>query len=406
MIAKPIRLAHLVSHPIQYFAPLYRELATRPEIDLTVYFYSDATAGEFHDAGFGRSVVWDTPLLGGYEHRFLPSARRTGISGGFLKRPNIDIVQAIARERYDAMWVHGYAHMTTWLAAAAAQARGTKVLIRDDQTLLHGRPAHRQALKTVALRSLYARAYGLYPGQQSRRYFRRYGMAPERLYRARYSVDNAYFRARATELALRRAEVRAAFGITNDAPVVLFCGKLIDKKQPLALLEAFGRVRADQPCWLLIAGDGELRGAAEATITRHNVPNVKLAGFLNQSQLPEAYAAADMLVLPSKLHETWGHVVNEAMNFGLPIVVSDKVGCANELVEHGGNGFIVPHNNVSALADAIAALVRDPEQRAAFGARSRAIIEQCGPEQSADDIVAACLAATGRAVTVPALLAA
>ena len=138
MSTKPIRLAHLVSHPIQYFAPLYRELATRPEIDLTVYFYSDATVGEFHDAGFGRSLAWDTPLLGGYEHRFLPSASRTGISGGFLKRPNIDIVQAIARERYDAMWVHGYAHMTTWLAAIAAQARGTKMLIRDEQTLLHG----------------------------------------------------------------------------------------------------------------------------------------------------------------------------------------------------------------------------------------------------------------------------
>lgn len=406
MSTKPIRLAHLVSHPIQYFAPLYRELATRPEIDLTVYFYSDATTREFHDAGFGRSVAWDTPLLGGYEHRFLPSASRTGISGGFLKRPNIDIVQAIARERYDAMWVHGYAHMTTWLAAIAAQARGTKMLIRDEQTLLHGRSAHKRALKSVALRWLYAGAYGLYLGEQSRLYFRRYGMARERLFRARYSVDNAYFRARATELAPRRTEVRAALGITDDAPVVLFCGKLIDKKQPLALIEAFARVRADQPSWLLIAGDGELRGAIEEAVTRHNVPNVKLAGFLNQSQLPEAYAAADMLVLPSKLHETWGLVVNEAMNFGLPIVVSDKVGCANELVEHGRNGFIVPHDSVSALADAIAELVRRPELRAQFGARSSTIIEQYGPEQSADDIVAACFAATGRAAKVESLLAA
>ncbi len=171
MRASPIRLAHLVSHPIQYFAPLYRELATRPEIDLTVYFYSDATTRAFHDPGFGRSVEWDTPLLGGYQHRFLPSAARTGISGGFLRRPNWDIVSTVSRGRYDAVWVHGYAHVIAWLAAGAAIASGAKLLIRDDQTLLHGRPAHKRALKRLALGALYSRAYGLYPGERSRALF-------------------------------------------------------------------------------------------------------------------------------------------------------------------------------------------------------------------------------------------
>lgn len=394
---RPVRVAHLVSHPIQYFAPLYRELATRPEIDLTVYFYSDATAREFVDAGFGRAVTWDTPLLGGYQHVFCPSARTTDISGGFLKRPNIDIVREIASGKFDVLWVHGYAHLTTWLAVAAARARGMRVLIRDEQTLLHGRSMPRRLLKEGALRALYAQSSALYIGEQNRRYFAHYGMPRERMYAARYCVDNAYFQRRASELAHRRDELRWRFGITDDAPVVLFSGKLIDKKQPLLLVEAFARVRAEMPCWLLIAGDGPLRADVEALVARLGVSNVLMPGFLNQGELPEAYAAADLFVLPSKLHETWGLVVNEAMNFALPVVVSDKVGCAEDLVARRKNGFVVPHTSAAALAGAIGTLVRDPAMRARFGAESRRIIDRYSIPAAADGIVAACVpAATAR----------
>jgi glycosyltransferase involved in cell wall biosynthesis len=395
-MTQPVRVAHLVSHPIQYFAPLYRELAARPEVDLTVYFYSDATAGEFHDAGFGRALTWDTPLLDGYRYRLLPSASRTDISGKFIKNPNWDIIREVMSGGYDVAWVHGYAHLTTWLAAAAARSRGTRLLIRDEQTLLHGRPPHKRALKEVALRALYSQASALYIGGQNRRYLRHYGMPAERLYPARYCVDNDFFRAQAAELAPRRGELRRSFGITDDAPVVLFAGKLIEKKQPQMLIEAFARVRAAQPCWLLVAGDGPLRPEIEAAIAQMSVPNVRLAGFLNQSELPAAYVAADVFVLPSKMHETWGLVVNEAMNFGLPVVVSDKVGCGEDLVERGGNGFIVRHDSVPELADAIGALVADGGMRARFGARSRRIIERYSIQACADGIVAACAGVTGR----------
>lgn len=389
---KPVRIAHLVSHPIQYFAPLYRELARREEIDLTVYFYSDATAREFQDVGFGRALTWDRPLLEGYRYRLLPSASRTDISGRFFKRPNWDILRDLARERYDAVWVHGYAHLTTWLAAVPARATGARLLVRDEQTLLHGRPAHKRALKEAALRALYSQASALYIGEQNKRHFQHYGMPEERLFPARYCVDNEFFRAKAAELAPRRRELRASFGITDDAPVVLFAGKLIEKKQPLMLIEAFARVRAEMPCWLLVAGDGPLRGAMEAMAARLQAPGVRMAGFLNQTELPAAYAAADVFALPSKLHETWGLVVNEAMNFGLPVVVSDKVGCGEDLVEPGRNGCIVRHDSAQELAGAIAALVGDADLRTRFGERSREIVARYSIEACADGIVAACMA--------------
>jgi glycosyltransferase involved in cell wall biosynthesis len=185
--------------------------------------------------------------------------------------------------------------------------------------------------------------------------------------------------------------IRAGFGITDDAPVVLFCGKLIEKKQPLTLVEAYARVRQEHPCWLLLVGDGAERAAIQDRVTRRQIPGVRMAGFLNQSELPAAYMAADLLVLPSAWHETWGLVVNEAMNFGLPIVVSDRVGCAEDLVRPAWNGFVVPHREVAALAEAIETLVASAERRAEFGQRSLGLVDEYSVERCADGIIAACL---------------
>jgi glycosyltransferase involved in cell wall biosynthesis len=390
------RVAHLVSHPVQYYAPLYRELAGREAIDLTVYFFSAATIAEFFDPGFGRVVRWDSALLDGYRSRFCPSAARAPAGAGWTRRPNWDIVQAVALGGYDAVWLHGYNHPTSLLAAAAARAAGSAVLIRDDQTLLHRRPWWKRAAKRVMLRALFSQATGLYVGAQNRRYFAHYGIPPERLIGAPHCVDNRYFQARAAALRPQRRALRAAFGVTDDAPVILFSGKLIAKKQPLLLLEAYARLRRERPCWLLLAGEGAERAAVMERVERHGLPGVRLAGFLNQSELPNAYAAADLLALPSGWDETWGLVVNEALNFGLPVVVSDKVGCAEDLVRSGWNGFVVSHDDVGALARALGVLVAEPAARATLGARGRALVDGYSVERCADGIVEACRRAPHR----------
>jgi len=391
--ARPVRVAHLVSHPVQYYVPLYRALSARPEIELTVYYYSAATIREFFDPGFGRTLRWDTELLDGYRAKFCPSAAGAPASSGWLRRPNWDVVREIARGGWDVVWLHGYNHPTSLLAAAVARARGARLLIREDQTLLESRPWWKRAAKAVALRALFSQASGLYVGEQNRRHFAHYGMPDHRLFPAPHCVDNQVFRARAASLAPQRAALRARLGIIDDAPVVLFCGKLIAKKQPLELLEAFARVRARRPCWLLLAGDGDLRAAIEAAIREHGIPGVLLPGFLNQSELPGAYAAADLLVLPSAWHETWGLVVNEAMNFSLPVVVSDKVGCAADLVRPGWNGIVVPHTDVGALARAIGVLVAHDDVRAELGRHGRELVDAYSVERCADGIVAACTSA-------------
>jgi glycosyltransferase involved in cell wall biosynthesis len=380
-----MKVAHLVSFPIHYQAPLYRELACRPELDLTVYFYSDASVRGYQDREFGRKVRGDTTLLDGYRSRFLPSAVRSPDVGPYGLGPNWDVLREVLTDGYDALWIHGYAHSNAWLASAGGTLRGTRILIREEQTLLHGRPAHKAALKEIALRALFSRVDGLYIGEENRRYFLRYGMDEQRLFPARYCVDNAYFRRRAAELAPRRDELRAGFGIESDIPVILFAAKLIPKKAPLVLLEAFRRVRERIPCALLVVGEGELSPAIEAAAG----PDVHLAGFLDQSELPAAYVAADVFCLPSVRHETWGLVVNEALNFGLPVVVSDKVGCAADLVREGWNGFVVSAGDPGPLAGALERLVEDAGLRRELGDRGRELVSGYSIEACADGIVAA-----------------
>ncbi len=389
---QPFKVAHLVSHPIQYFAPLYRELARRPEVDLTVYFCSDASAGSFYDAGFDREIAWDTDLLSGYGWRVPPSGRSRPLAHVAL-RPQFDLVREIASGRYDILWMHGYSNLTIWLAAAAARASGSALLMREEQTLLDSRPLIRRALKYVALRLLFSQAYGLPIGEQNRHYLEHYGIPPERLVSAPYCVDNAIFQRAAARLAGHRLELRSSFGVTDDSPVALFCGKLVDKKQPLMLLEAFRRVRETTRCWLMFVGDGPLGAVIDMEVERQGIQDVLRAGFLNQGEIAAAYASADVFVLPSKIHETWGLVVNEALNFSLPVVVTDRVGCANDLVRDGWNGFVVPHDDPGRLAEALRTLVADADLRREFGARGRSLVDRYSVEACADGIVAACLAA-------------
>jgi glycosyltransferase involved in cell wall biosynthesis len=386
-----VRLAHIVTHPIPYYAPLYRELSARPEVDLTVFFASDFSVREYEDRGFARGVAWDTPLLEGYRYCFMPSARGRKLSGDqMLYKPSLDIMRSAGNGSFDAVWVHGYANVNTWLSFLLTRLRGKAFLVRDDPVLQHARPGWRRAVKYPILRAVFRRAGGLYVGEQNRRYLLHYGMPEEHLFPALHCVDNAFFQAKAAELADRRDSLRESLGVGGEEPVILFCGKFVAKKQPLRIIEAFARFRDRRPARLLMVGEGELRPTAEQMVAQRGIPDVVFAGFLNQSEIVRAYAAADAFVLFSSHFETWGLVVNEAMNFGLPVVVSDKVGCADDLVREGRNGYVVPHDDVGALAAALEAVFESPERPAELGARSREIIDEYSVERCADGVVAAC----------------
>lgn len=390
----PLRLAHVVSNPIQYFAPLYRELATRPEIDLTVYFASDFSVREYQDPGFGRPVTWDVPLLEGYAYELLPSAQGRHLDGAHaLYKPSFDVIDAIVQGGFDFLWMHGYANANVALALLRTRlGRRPQLLLRDEPILGHSRASWRRALKYPMLRGLFSRTAGLYIGERNRRYLLHYGADPDRIFPARYCVDNAFFQRQAEELSPQRTQLRAEFGIGDDQPVFLFSGKFVDKKRPLETIQAFAQLRGQRWCWLLMVGDGELKAEAERLVADRGIPDVLFPGFLNQTELARAYVASDAFVLFSSDFETWGLVVNEAMNFSLPIVVSEKVGCSEDLVHGGANGYVVPSDDVKALSRAMGDLIQTPERIRQMGTRSRAIVGEYSIQRCAEGIVKACQA--------------
>jgi len=373
--AKRRRVAYLVSHPIQYQAPLLRRLSAHPEIDLVVYYMDDGGARRRLDPEFGVAVQWDVPLLDGYAWRLLRNRSPWPDADHFLRFVHPEIIAVLRRERYDALIVHGYAHATEWLAFAGALASRTPVLLRGESTLLGRRPLWLALARRVVLRALLRRIRAaLAIGTLNYAFYRAHGVAEDRIFRVPYAVDNDRFRAEADRLRGRRDALREELGWPRGVPVILYVGKLIPRKRPMDLLEAYARVVADHPSALVFLGEGSERDRLEAEARRRALGHVLITGFVNQTAIARCYAAADLLVLPSS-HEPWGLALNEGMCFGLPVVASSMVGAAPDLVRDGENGFVYPVGDTEALARALAALLGDPDRRRRMGERSREIVQ-------------------------------
>jgi len=385
---KKYKLAVLTSHPIQYQAPLFRRLAQHLKIDLTVYFCCKYGVTEKLDPGFGKVFKWDIPLLEGYKYKFLSNFGQRDNLDAFFSLINWEIIKELKEIDYDFLLVYGYGYFTNWLSFYGAWRKNIPILLRGDSHLLDRQSFGKILLKQVILRILFKVVKGaLYVGTSNRTYYQKYGMKDGQLFFVPYCVDNDFFANQAKLLKNQVQRLRCQFKIENDYPIILFCGKLISKKNPLTILRAFSLVRRNRLCNLLFAGDGELRRDIERIIEEEKVPNVYFTGFLNQSKISEAYAVSDMLVLPSIQQETWGFVINEGMNFGLPIITTDKVGASFDLVKNRINGYIVPPENEKVLAKSIDELLASSQKKKVYGRNSLNIIKDWSIDSCVDGIV-------------------
>ena len=349
------RLAVLVSHPIQYHAPLFRRL-TR-ELGVTVFFAHRATPAQQGAAGFGNAFDWDIDLTEGYQHVFLSNVSRRSGTDHFAGCDTPEIGERLAAGRFDALLAMGWHLKSYFQGVVAARCLRIPVLVRGDSQLDTPRSKLKRLIKAAAyptgLRQFDA---ALYVGARNRAYYEHYHYPAERLFFSPHCVDNDWFALRATPLA--RAALRNACGIREDVFVLLFAGKLLPFKRPLDLVSAAAKCRAEgMPVEIMVAGSGELETQLISEARRGNVP-LHTLGFQNQTEMPAAYAAADCLVLPSDGRETWGLVANEALACGKPVILSDACGCAPDLAADGQVGRTFATGDRDALAQAIAGLLR------------------------------------------------
>jgi glycosyltransferase involved in cell wall biosynthesis len=352
--------------------PWFRALAAIEDIDFSVLFISHLDAQQ-QGRGFGLAFEWDIPLLDGYRSRQAPGLRRgPGRKGFFSKR--LGDPRAVLREMEpDVLVLTGWHMWPLVQLLIAAWRLGIPVVMRGESNALRQRPPVAQFLH----RSILRRCAAFLPiGRASRDFYRGYGIAEPLLFDTPYFVENARFRASAERAMPGREQLRARWGIPPAAVCYCYAGKLEPKKRILDLLGALHVAvsRSVRPVHLLVIGSGELQREAEAMVAQLKLP-VSFAGFLNQTEIPSAYAAADCLVLPSDYGETWGLVVNEAMACGRPAIVSDRVGCAPDLVSDGVTGAVFPFGDIPALADRLVELA-DPERLRTMGERARERVMQ------------------------------
>jgi glycosyltransferase involved in cell wall biosynthesis len=349
------------SHPVQYKAPVYRRLEQLRPGSFKVVYATDVTVRGHRDREFGEVFAWDTPLLEGYAHLVLNNERGTPFSG-WRSLGGRGVFAVLQRERPRAALLSQFLYAFDFAAWAGCLALGVPVWIRQEtQDEAFVRPAWKSAVRSLAYRAAYrpvAHAFAF--GVLNREHLLRHGIPPERISFARYATPEPPG-LDAAQRAAWRESVRKRFAIAPEETLVLFSGKFIDKKNPGLLLEAFRLLPADERkrFRVLFVGAGPLEAGLRAQAAEFP-GRIDFAGFVNQSEIASFYAAADILVLPSRrAGETWGLVVNEALQAGCGVVMTDAVGCHREF---GGweRVRVIPEGDARGCEAALRDLARFP----------------------------------------------
>ncbi|MBE9665988.1 glycosyltransferase family 4 protein [Mucilaginibacter boryungensis] len=337
------RLAIVTTHPIQYYAPVFKLLNHRGIISIKIFYTWGDSAINKHDPGFNRQIEWDIPLLDGYDYEWVKNTSAQPGSHHFNGIVNPELIQQINLYKADAVLVFGWAYHSH-LKVLRYFKNKVPVYFRGDSTLLDQQTGIRSVLKSLFLKWVYRHIdHAFYVGTNNRAYFKKYGLGDEQLSFAPHAVDNDRF---AINHDTEAAALRKSLNIPADAVLILFAGKLEDKKAPELLLNAFIRLNTPDT-HLLFAGNGPLEIVLKQKAGSN--PNIHFTDFKNQSQMPVLYQACDIFCLPSKgPDETWGLAVNEAMACSKAVIISDKCGCAIDLVTEN-NGIIFKSENIDEI---------------------------------------------------------
>jgi glycosyltransferase involved in cell wall biosynthesis len=323
----------VVSHPIQYLAPLYRRLAARADVEIKVFFTWHAGASPIEDRGFRQFVAWDIPLTEGYEFELIPNVAAEPGTHRFLGLRNPELVERVTSWQPDIVHITGWAWLSHLHLLRVLHRRGIPSVFFGDSHLLDGNTAGpRWWLKTAVLRRIYSWPSGiLVPGSANRAYCEHFCVPPKKLHHCPHSIDVGRFAARHADFETETVRWRSELQIGPDRKVLLYAGKFEPKKRPVELMRAVSRLR-DPTVMLILVGGGALQDEIDALAAVEPF-RFRVLPFQNQSRMPIVYRLGDLFVLPSAYGETWGLAVNEALACATPVIVSDRVGCAADVVE-------------------------------------------------------------------------
>jgi glycosyltransferase involved in cell wall biosynthesis len=366
-----MKLGIFSTHPIQYQVPLWRNLHASDDWDTQVFYFSDQGVGNSVDPGFGHAVTWDLPLLDGYESTFL--SKRPIEEDKQFEIPSVR--SFLHQQKLDVVLLHGYMNRFARQIVRHKNQFGYKVILRGEFSEMKRRSFDwKKHVRRVYLKWFYSYVDHFCPiGVDAVEHLGAYGIADEKVTLAPYSVDDQLFESRAA--ALDKQKCREELGISGSSKVFLFSGKMIPRKQPLlyaeAILEVVDRF---QDIAVVFVGSGPQLDELKQKLLPKLQQRLIAPGFVNQSELGTYFKASDVFVLPSRF-DTWGLVVNEAMHFGLPCIVSDMVGSRRDLIKDGETGFVFKHQESEDLAAQMRRFLVDEKAAGRMGKNAHQLIQ-------------------------------
>ncbi|MDB5248359.1 MAG: glycosyl transferase group 1 [Segetibacter sp.] len=369
------KLAIITTHPIQYYAPLFRKIAERGTVQLKVFYTWSQAKEKVYDPGFGKERSWDIPLLEGYDYTFVENTSKSPGSHHFNGIINPSLIKKVQKWESDAIIVFGWS-FRSHLAVMRFFKGKVPVMFKGDSNLLDEPKGF--SVKKMARRIFLSWVYShidvaLYVGSANKAYYLAHGVPAEKLVFSPHAIDNERFKSNGGFFETKAAEWRKELGIKEGETVFVYAAKLISKKQPEFLITSFLSLQLPQ-ARLVIIGNGEMEGSLKEKYGNNKA--IIFADFQNQSNMPVVYRLGDVFCLPSKgPGETWGLAVNEAMACARPVLVSDKAGCAIDLVKEGENGYVFNSGNTSDLCTKMKLLMSRKEELKQMGSASLTIVE-------------------------------
>ena len=377
------KLAVVTTHPIQYHVPWLIRLAEKNVNIKVFYTWEQSALGSVYDPGFGQHIRWDIPLLEGYEYEFVENtASRPGVDH-FRGIINPGLIGKIEAWAPDGLLVIGWNYHSHLKCLRHFHGR-IPIYFRGDSVLLHERMGWRKLFRRLFLSWVYQHVdFALYVGSHNRSYFLRHGLKPEQLVFSPQAMDIGRFAEPDAQYARQAWERKEALGIPAGQLTVLFAGKMTRVKNPsfvLDLADACGEL----PVSFLLVGDGYLK---EGLMRRaQGRANVHFLSFQNQTVMPAVYRMGDVFIMPS-LSETWGMGVNEAMACGKPVMASEMVGSAVDLVEEGRTGIVFSLGDIRKCVEYIRKMSADRRLLEQMGANARDHIQSFSFSHIVDSVV-------------------
>jgi glycosyltransferase involved in cell wall biosynthesis len=364
------KLAIVITHPIQYYAPWFKLLATRKKLQLKVFYTWSQAATTVKDKNFGLSITWDVPLLEGYAYEFVENVSKQPGSHRFLGIDCPDLIPKLKAFTPDAILFFGWNFKSHFKAMRYFHGR-VPVWFRGDSTLLDETPGLKTKLRRVVLKNVYRYVNkAFYVGEANKAYFLKHGLSEDQLVYAPHAANNTHFYEDIHKGYERQASVwKRELGIPEAQLTIVFAGKFEHNKQPGLLIAAVIKANKKRkaPIALLMIGNGPLEEQLKAQAEGQN--HILFLPFQNQSKMPLVYRMSSIFCLPSQ-SETWGLAVNEAMASSRPVIVTDKVGGAQDMLIEGHNGFCFTHSKEKELVEILENLSLTNLRTMGFNARA------------------------------------